>query len=146
MLTPEGKPIRMDNISSFAYVGVNITETPSELFLAYHPANISDLDPINPKELTIIKSAQTDLWCRLAELPDDSSQIGLTCDLDSPENASVLTYTGVGLEQDGIPMVVPGGNGTTLVLKNTTNTTEGEEPSEELALLPLYRGRAATAR
>jgi hypothetical protein len=102
MLTADGLPVRVDGSrSGFAYIGSNVTNTPAEQFLAFHPDDINRTSPLDPSDPAIIQSMETGLWCRLAPVPGNENVTGIICDQASPAGATTFNYTGVGLQYEG---------------------------------------------
>jgi hypothetical protein len=81
----------------------------------------------------------TGLWCQLRALPSNTTQIGLICDQPTPDNATVLTYTGSGLSYNGIDLV-SSGLGQPLLLENTTSTIVTGPDADNLTIVPVYTG------
>ncbi len=99
---------RNDNTTNLAYVGSGDGKTPPEQYYAYDPTNLADATPIQPGETTILRNAQTGLYCRLVLLPTSTAQCpaqGMVCDQGSPSAATIMTYTGSGLSYGGTPLV-----------------------------------------
>ena len=110
--------VRTDNASSPAYVGNGTGGTPPEQYVAYPPSNPTG-SAILPGQTAILRSNQTGLFCRLAPLPSNSTQLGLVCDQPTAATATPLTYTGSGLSSNGVPLV-SSGPGAPMLLANTT--------------------------
>jgi hypothetical protein len=138
-------------------------QTPPETYIAYDPSNINGSTIIRPGGTAIIQNQETGQYCRMAPLPQSTTQIGafeppegclrcpsafagwraasprpersaqvprsalpkfaqlagMVCDQATPDTASVMTYTGVGLSYDNMPLVSDG-PGLPLVLQNTS--------------------------
>ena len=133
--TPSGAYVRTDNTSSFAYPGTGNGTTPPEEFTAYLASNTSQRSPIEPGQATLIQSTQTGMWCRLAPLPSNTTQIGMVCDQPTSATATPLTYTGDGLAYNGVQLVSPG-PGQPLLLANTTATPVTGPTADNLTLTP----------
>ena len=113
--------VHVDNGSSPAYVGNGTGSTPAEQFTAYSPSNAT-ASSILPGETAILRSNLTGLYCRLAPLPSNSTQLGMVCDQPTAATATPLTYTGSGLSTtNGVPLVAAG-PGAPLLLANTSTS------------------------
>jgi hypothetical protein len=75
------------------------------------------------------------MWCRLAPLPSNTTQIGMVCDQPTSATATPLTYTGDGLAYNGVQLVSPG-PGQPLLLANTTATPVTGPTADNLTLTP----------
>jgi hypothetical protein len=64
-------------------------QSPAEQFIPIRPDH--SIKPIMPGEELYWQSAQTNKFCRVVEV---AGQGRVQCDLDSPEGAARMTYTG----------------------------------------------------
>ena len=124
ILTSTGQPVRNDNTTSAAWVGIGNGTSPPELYTAYDPNNLGSYDPILPGETALLQNLQTGKYCQLRSMPANATQLGMFCDQPTPATATVMTYTGSGLSYNGIPLV-DAGLGTPLLLANTTTAPPG---------------------
>ena len=131
--------MRTDNSSSPATVGTGTGGTAPEQYLAFHAGNLNSSSPIQPYTSTLLQSVQTGLYCRLAPLPSNSTQIGMVCDQPSASGATPLTYTGDGLSYNGIDLVATG-PGQPLLLDNTTAIHVQGPTTDNLTLTPALVG------
>ena len=131
--TSTGAYVRSDNATGAAYSGTGTGSTAPEQYSVYVPGNVNSSSPILPGNTTIIKSLQTGLYCRLAPLPANTTKLVMLCDQASAAAATNLTYTGVGLSFNGVPLVSTGA-GAPLMLANTTSTAPG--PSDASLTFP----------
>jgi hypothetical protein len=139
MLGPDGQPVRIGG-SGFATKSGNISNSPDEMFVAYHPDNTSSTDLIDPSEPAILKNVGTGLWCRLASLPSNATQIGLICDAPDPSQATVMDYTGNSMAIQGNELVAWGGDGSVMLLTNTTDVAPPPPGSGLGSILPVVFG------
>jgi hypothetical protein len=137
--SPAGEYVRTDNVSSPATVGSGFGGRPEEQYLAYHPDNLTDSSPVKPYETAVLLNVATGLWCRLAPLPSNTSQLGMLCDQNSPAMATNMTYTGDGLSYDGVALVASG-PGQPLLLENTTAAPVPGPTADNLLLVPAPVG------
>ncbi len=111
ILDKDGRAVRNDNLTNFAYVGPDGSTGPPAVYVAYRPGSPTDATPIQPGETLQLKNLQTGKYCRLAPLPaglvstSTCNTQGVICDQDSMDGAAVLTYTGSGLSYNGVPLV-----------------------------------------
>ena len=120
IVTSNGSYVRTDGVDNPAVAGSGDGSSKPEQYSAVDPANPNSVNPIKAGQTTVIKSAQTGLYCRLASV-NEAGEMGMICDQESSSTATPFTYTGSGLAVNGIPMVqtTPGGP---LVLANSTRT------------------------
>jgi hypothetical protein len=137
--TPTNGYVRNDNVSNYAYVGNGTGSSSPEQYLAFHAGNLTDTSAIDPFETAVLKNVQTGLWCRLAPLPSNSTQIGMICDQATAATGTVMTYTGDGLQYNGIALVSVG-PGQPLLLENTTATAVVGPTADNLSLVPALTG------
>jgi hypothetical protein len=97
IISPNGSYVRSDNSSSPATVGTGTGGTAPEQYLAFHPDNLNSTSPIEPYDTAVLRSVETGLWCRLAPLTSNTTQIGMICDQPTAATGTTLTYTGDGL-------------------------------------------------
>ena len=118
--TANGSFVRTNNATAAATCSAGDGTTRPEQYSAIDPANLNSVNPIKPGQTTVIKSAQTGQYCRLAKV-NTAGEMGMICNQTSSSTATPFTYTGSGLAVNGIPMVqtTPGGP---LVLANSTRT------------------------
>ena len=112
---------------------------PEEQYLAYHPGNLTNISPVVPYETAVLRNVATGLWCRLAPLPSNTSQLGMLCDQNSPTMATNMTYTGDGLSYQGVALVASG-PGQPLLLENTTAAPVPGPTADNLLLVPAPVG------
>jgi hypothetical protein len=139
IISPTGSYVRTDNSSSPATAGTGTGGTAPEQYLAFHAGNLSSSSPIHAYTPTLLQSVQTGLYCRLAPLPSNSTQIGMVCDQPSASSATPLTYTGEGLSYNGIDLVASG-PGQPLLLDNTTASPVQGPTTDNLTLTPAPVG------
>jgi hypothetical protein len=143
IISPTGTYVRTDNSSSPATAGTGTGTgtggTAPEQYLAFHAGNLTSSSPIQPYTTTVLQSVQTGLYCRLAPLPSNTTQIGMVCDQASASTATVLTYTGDGLSYNGIDLVATG-PGQPLLLENTTASPVPGPTADNLTLVPALVG------
>ena len=133
---PNGRPVRVDSTSGFMYLGPGGSDrsTPPEQFFMYAAGNVGSTAPILPGDAIILKSAQTGMFCRLRSFsqtevqtlqlpPACSAAQGMVCDQSSPEGATIMVYTGNGLEHNGTPLVPLAGSDV-MVLSSDPACTE----------------------
>ena len=144
LISPTGTYVRTDNSSSPATAGTGTGGTAPEQYLAFHAGNLSSSSPIQPYTSTLLQSVQTGLYCRLAPLPSNSTQIGMVCDQPSASGATALTYTGSGLSYNGIDLVATG-PGQPLLLDNTTASPVQGPTGDNLTLTPALVGACPDA-
>jgi hypothetical protein len=135
IMGPSGSYVRTDNTTGMAYSGSGSGSTAPEQYTAYHAGNTSDRSPVVPGQTALLQSEQTGMWCRLAPLPSNSTQIGMVCDQPTAATAVAFTYTGDGLAVDGVKLVAPG-PGQPLLLANTTSAPVNGSTGDELTLSP----------
>jgi hypothetical protein len=129
IMGPSGSYVRTDNTTGMAYSG----STAPEQYTAYHAGNTSDRSPVVPGQTALLQSAHTGMWCRLAPLPSNSTQIGMVCDQPTSATAVAFTYTGDGLAVDNVKLVAPG-PGQSLLLANTTRAPVNGSTGDDLTL------------
>jgi hypothetical protein len=142
IISPNGSYVRTDNSSSPATVGTGTGGSAPEQYLAYHADNLTSTSPIQPYDTAVLQSVETGLWCRLAPLPSNSTQIGMVCDQATPATGTVLTYTGDGLSYNGIDLVATG-PGQPLLLENTTAVPVPGPTKDNLTITPAPVGEPA---
>ena len=145
ILSPNGSYVRTDNASSPATVGSGSGGTPPEQYLAFHPDSLSSSSPIQPYNTTVLQSVETGLWCRLAPLASNATQMGMVCDQATAATGTVLTYTGDGLSYNGIDLVASG-PGQPLLLENTTRVPVAGPTADNLALVPAPVGERGSCQ
>ncbi len=147
ILDKDGYPVRNDNVTNFAYVGNGTGLTPPEMYIAFHPGQQSNDDPIKPGQTAIFENMQTGMWCRLANFTPQTTcrTQGMLCDQASPDSADHITYTGFGLAYQGVPLVREKGSGT-LVLSDDPACSEpgGEKFKFPPGAAMACRGRATS--
>jgi hypothetical protein len=93
----------------------------------------------------VLQSVETGLWCRLAPLASNTTQMGMVCDQPTATTGTVLTYTGDGLSYNGIDLVASG-PGQPLLLENTTRVPVAGPTSDNLALVPAPVGERGSCQ
>jgi hypothetical protein len=137
IMGPSGSYVRTDNTTGMTYTGSGSGSTAPEQYTAYHAGNTSDRSPVLPGQTTLLQSEQTGMWCRLAPLPSNGTQIGMVCDQPTAATAVPFTYTGDGLAVDGVKLVAPG-PGQPLLLANTTlSAPVNATTADDLTLSPV---------
>ena len=136
IIGPSGSYVRTDNTSGMAYSGSGNGSTAPEQYTAYHATNTSERSPVLPGQTTLLQSEQTGMWCRLAPLPSNSTQIGMVCDQPTSATAVSFTYTGDGLAVDGVKLLAAG-PGQPLLLANTTSAPGNGSTADDLKLSPV---------
>jgi hypothetical protein len=125
--------VRTDNATSAAYSAAGSGTTAPETFIAVDPSDPNSISPIQPGETTVLQSAQTGQYCRLAVLSPGTEQ-GMVCDQALLADATPLTYTGSRLSYQGVPLVSTA-PGAPLVLANSTSAPLSAS-SDNLLLSP----------
>jgi hypothetical protein len=130
IVTPDGDPVRTDDVPTFTRVGNGTGDTPPEQYVAYHPDNPLDPTPISRGNTTIFRNVQTGLWCRLAPYTGSVANSacktqGVLCDQSDMADATILTYEGTGLSHNGVPLVQLPGSGTLIVSSDTSCSVPG---------------------
>ena len=139
IISPNGSYVRSDNSSSPATVGSGTGGTAPEQYLAFHPDNLNSTSPIEPYDTAVLRSVETGLWCRLAPLTSNTTQIGMVCDQPTAATGTALTYTGDGLSYNGIDLVASG-PGQPLLLENTTRVPVSGPTADNLTITPALTG------
>jgi hypothetical protein len=139
IISPTGAYVRTDNTTSPATAGTGSGGTTPEQYLAFHPDNLASTSPIQPYDTAVLQSEETGLWCRLAPLTSNQTQIGMLCDQSSAATGTPLTYTGDGLSYNGIDLVATG-PGQPLLLENTTRVPVAGPSGDNLTLAPAPVG------
>ena len=139
IISPNGTYVRTDNTSSPATAGSGSGGTTPEQYLAFHPGNLTSTSPVQLYDTAVLQSVQTGLWCRLAPLPSNATQLGMVCDQPSAATGTLLTYTGDGLSYNGIDLVATG-PGKPLLLENTTTAPVAGPTADNLTLAPAPVG------
>ena len=142
IISPNGSYVRSDNSSSPATVGTGTGGTAPEQYLAFHPDNLGSTSPIEPYDTAVLRSVETGLWCRLAPLTSNTTQVGMVCDQVTATTGTPLTYTGDGLSYNGIDLVASG-PGQPLLLENTTRVPVAGPTADNLAITPALLGELA---
>jgi hypothetical protein len=142
IISPNGSYVRSDNISSPATLGTGTGGTAPEQYLAFHPDNLNSTSPIEPYDTAVLRSVETGLWCRLAPLTSNTTQIGMICDQPTAATGTTLTYTGDGLSYNGIDLVASG-PGQPLLLENTTTAPVAGPTADNLTITPALAGELA---
>jgi hypothetical protein len=142
IISPNGSYVRSDNSSSPATVGTGTGGTAPEQYLAFHPDNLDSTSPIEPYDTAVLRSVETGLWCRLAPLTSNTTQIGMICDQPTAATGTTLTYTGDGLSYNGIDLVASG-PGQPLLLENTTTAPVAGPTADNLTITPALSGELA---
>ena len=140
IISPNGSYVRSDNSSSPATVGSGTGASPPEQYLAFHPDNLNSTSPIEPYDTAVLRSVETGLWCRLAPLTSNATQIGMICDQPTAATGTTLTYTGDGLSYNGIDLVASG-PGQPLLLENTTRVPVSGPTADNLTITPALTGQ-----
>ena len=135
--------MRTDNSTSPATAGTGSGGTTPEQYLAFHPDDLASTSPIQPYDTAVLQSVETGLWCRLAPLTSNQTQIGMVCDQSSAATGTPLTYTGDGLSYNGIDLVATG-PGQPLLLENTTRVPVAGPSADNLTLAPAPVGERFT--
>lgn len=133
IISPAGSYVRTDNTSSPATAGSGSGGTEPEQYLAFHPDSLGSTSPIEPYQTAVLQSVETGLWCRLAPLSSNQTQIGMVCDQATAATGTPLTYTGDGLRYHGVDLV-SSGPGQPLLLDNTTRTPVAGPLADNLTL------------
>jgi hypothetical protein len=129
ILNKDGYPVRNDNTTNYAYVGNGTGTTSPEMYTAYHPGQQANPSPIHPGQTTIMQNLQTGMWCRIADFSPKQGCLtqGMLCDVRSSEQASQITYNGIGLSYQGMPLVQQKGTKTLLLTDDPTCTELGTD-------------------
>ena len=107
LIDMNGDPLRTDSSTSPTAVGTGDGSTPPESYTAVDPNNPSSTTPLAPNSPVQLRSTQTGQWCRLAPLPADSDPCttqGLLCDQPTASTATSLTWSGNGLQYNGVTL------------------------------------------
>jgi hypothetical protein len=131
--------VRSDNSSSPATVGTGTGGSPPEQYLAFHPDNLNSTSTIEPYDTAVLRSVETGLWCRLAPLTSNTTQVGMVCDQLTAATGTSLTYTGDGFSYNGIDLVASG-PGQPLLLENTTLAPVAGPNADNLTITPALSG------
>jgi hypothetical protein len=134
---PSSGYVSVDNSTSPAYIGSGSGTSVPELFTALDPANASNSARILPGQLALLKSSQTNAFCRLAPAPGSISatQLRVLCDQLTQATATPFLYTGTGLSVSGMQLVGTA-PGAPLVLANTTgNIAALPSTSDDLTIM-----------
>ncbi len=99
--------------------------SPAAQFYFYNASSPTSALPLAPGASTIIKSEETDKFCRLVSAPP-SAMLVLLCDITDPTQATPLVYSSAGLTYNGQPVLPVGPGGQMAVLPpGATNPSGG---------------------
>jgi hypothetical protein len=123
IMNADRSTVRTKDNRAYAVVLPGTGNQLAEQFMAFVPGSLSSTSSIYPGGDLVLKSLQTGLYCRLATAtvgvlrspargttpkgtaPDRCATKGLVCDQPSFEAAFPFTYTGTGLQYQGVPLV-----------------------------------------
>jgi hypothetical protein len=140
----DGRAVRNDNLTNFAYVGPDGSSDAPAVYVAYRPGSLTDATPIQPGETLQLKNLETGKFCRLAPLPaglvstSTCSTQGVICDQDSMDGAAVLTYTSSGLSYNGVPLVAAAPSNTLVLSADPACSTSSG--GTQLIIVPAAPG------
>ncbi len=151
----------MDNFSSPAYASPGIGSTLPETFTFRSPTDPTA--PIHPGELVLVRSNQTGMYCRVANVtspsaagasgaggsglqgrhllqPLTSAAPGMICDVANPEDATNFTWTGSSIDYSGAPLTAA-----PVSITNPTPPATFSRGNASFVALPHYGGSPAPA-